>query len=214
MDRYVNRTEAGEILADHLAGYRGRQTLVLGVPRGGVVVAAPVAAALDADLDVIVARKLGVPGNPELAMGAVAGDGVPYVDESLVRRLGVSEDRLRAEVAAQAEEVQRREMAYRDGRPPPDVAGRVVIVVDDGVATGATLRVALAAVRRRDPATLVCAVPVGPRDTLGALEREADVVVCPLRPRFFMAVGEWYGDFRQTGDAEVRRLLAEGRDAP
>ncbi len=213
MDRYADRAEAGAALAAELHEYRDRDALVLGVPRGGVVVAAPVATALGAELDVIVARKLGAPANPELAMGAVAGDGVPYVDNSLVRRLGVSEERLAAEVERQAEEVRRREAAYRGGRPPPRVAGRPVIVVDDGVATGATLRVALAAVQRLEPEVLCCAVPVGPRDTLAALAEVADEVVCPLRPRFFLAVGEWYRDFRQTSDDEVLALLAAAQGA-
>ncbi len=208
MRGYRDRQEAGRALAAELAAHRGSATLVLAVPRGGVTVGAEVARALDAELDVIVARKLGTPFNPELAMGAVAGDGVPFVDRRLVERLGVPDESVTAEAKRQAEEVRRREAAYRGDRPEPDVAGRTVIVVDDGVATGATLRVALAAVRRRDPGWLVCAVPVGPADTLGRLGDEADEVVCPLRPRHFMAVGEWYRDFHQVGDDEVCRLLA------
>ncbi len=209
MQGYDDRAHAGRALAAELERYRGSETLVLAVPRGGVTVGAEVAEALDAELDVIVARKLGTPYNPELAMGAVAGDGVPFVDRRLAARLGISDDRIAEEATRQAEEVRRREAAYRGDRPEPDVAGRTVVVVDDGVATGATLRVALQAVRRRNPGRLVCAVPVGPADTLDRLADECDEVVCPLRPRHFMAVGEWYGDFRQVGDDEVRRVLGQ-----
>ncbi len=207
MQVYDDRGHAGRALAAELERYRGPETLVLAVPRGGVTVGAEVADALGAELDVIVARKLGTPYNPELAMGAVAGDGVPFVDRRLAARLGITDDRIAEEATRQAEEVRRREAAYRGDRPEPDVAGRTVVVVDDGVATGATLRVALQAVRRRNPGRLVCAVPVGPADTLDRLAAECDEVVCPLRPRHFMAVGEWYRDFRQVGDDEVRRVL-------
>lgn len=207
MKGYRDRRAAGQALADALSHYRSRRPLVLGVPRGGVTVAAEVAAALDGDLDVVVARKLGAPGNPELAMGAVGADGQPLVDDRLVARLGVDQARLAAEVERQTAEARRREVAYRKDRPAPDPAGREVIVVDDGVATGATLRAALALVRRRGPATLCCAVPVGPPETLLRLGEEADEVVCPLQPTWFMAVGEWYADFRQVEDHEVVALL-------
>ncbi len=208
MRGYADRRDAGQALAAELEHLRDGRPLVLAIPRGGVPVGAAIAEALDADLDVVVARKIGTPSNPELAMGAVAGDGVPYVDRQLAGRLGIGDDAIAAEAARQADEVRRREAAYRADRPLPEVAGRTCIVVDDGVATGATLRVALAAVRRRGPARLVCAIPVGPADTLARLAEDADEVVCPLRPAFFMAVGEWYRDFHQVGDDEVRGLLA------
>ncbi len=208
MRGYADRRDAGQALAAELEHLRDGRPLVLAIPRGGVPVGAAIAEALDADLDVVVARKIGTPSNPELARGAVAGDGVPYVDRQLAGRLGIGDDAIAAEAARQADEVRRREAAYRADRPLPEVAGRTCIVVDDGVATGATLRVALAAVRRRGPARLVCAIPVGPADTLARLAEDADEVVCPLRPAFFMAVGEWYRDFHQVGDDEVRGLLA------
>lgn len=211
MDGYRDRRDAGVALAAALEVYRVQQPLVLGVPRGGVSVAAEVAEAFDCDLDVAVARKVGAPGNPELAMGAVGADGVPLLDDLLIGRLGVDAERVDAEVEAQTAEARRRELAYRAEGPAPDPAGRTVIVVDDGVATGATLRAALGLVRRRRPARLCCAVPVGPRETLARLTEEADHVVCPLRPRWFMAVGEWYRDFRQVSDDEVMVLLAAAR---
>ncbi len=196
------------MLGKALERYEGRDALVLAVPRGGVVVGAAVAEHIGCELDLVVARKLGAPLNPELAVGAVAADGVPYLDHDLAGRLGMTAAQIAAEVKMQAAEVQRRELAYRGVRPPPALADRIAIVVDDGVATGATLRVALAAARRQGPAELCCAVPVGPAETLDRLGEDADDVVCPLRPRTFMAVGQWYRDFRQTGDDEVGAILA------
>jgi predicted phosphoribosyltransferase len=204
---YRDRTEAGRVLASSLAHLKERHPLVMGIPRGGVPVAAEVAASLGGDLDVAVAHKLGTPGNPELAMGAVAEDGVPLLDEGLIRSLRVSEEAVAAEIDRQVVEVERRLDRYRSGRPAPGIAGRTVIVVDDGVATGATLTAVLRSLRAAGPDHLVCAVPVGPEDTLIRLEREADEVVCPLRPPLFFAVGEWYRDFGQTTDDEVIYLL-------
>lgn len=181
--------------------------VVLGVARGGVPVAAAVAAACGGTLDVVVARKLGAPLNPELAIGAVAADGEPLIDFSLVRRLGVDEAYLRQEAVRQQEEVARRVAEYRAGRPAPDVEDRVTIVVDDGVATGSTLIAVLRWVRRLRPRRLICAVPVGPPDTVQRLASECDEVVCPMQPRAFSAVGLWYEDFTQVPDAEVRRAL-------
>lgn len=213
MPRWPDRRTAGQALAAELSRHRGTQPLLLGVPRGGVEVAAVVAEALDGELDVVIARKLGAPGNPELAIGAVAADGIPVLDELLIRRLGVPDAHVEAEVTRQEEEVRRREEAYRAGGPPVDPAGRVVIVVDDGVATGATARAALRYVRRQEPKFLSLAVPVGPPETVAEMAAEVDEVVCPLQPSFFYAVGEWYDDFRQVSDQEVIDLLA-GRSAP
>lgn len=195
------------MLADALGRYRSQNALVLGIPRGGVVVAQVIAERLDGQLDIAIARKIGAPFNPELALGAVAADGVPLLDEVMVRRLGVSEQHLEAEVAAQAAEVIRRQEAYRGDRPPPDIGGRVVIVADDGVATGSTMLAVLRYLRRLEPATLVCAVPCGPAETIEQLSAECDEVVCPLTPSFFMAVGQWYRDFHQVSDREVQELL-------
>jgi putative phosphoribosyl transferase len=204
--RFRDRYAAGEALVEHLGHHREADPLVLGIPRGGVVVAAVVARELDGDLDVAVARKLGAPWSPELAIGAVAPDGVPLVNEDMVRRLGVTPEELENEVARQVAELRRRQEVYRGDRPL-DVPGRTVIVVDDGVATGATLRAVLAYVRRLDPGFLSCAVPVGPPPTIDLIASEVDEVVCPLQPERFRAVGEWYGDFGQTGDDEVLELL-------
>jgi putative phosphoribosyl transferase len=205
---YEDRTEAGRRLATELAHLRGRDAVVLAVPRGGIPVGAEVATALGATLDLVITRKIGAPGNPELAIGAVAAVGEPYVDRGLVDRLGVPEPWLAAEVERQAAEVARRERAYRGGRPAPPVEGRVVIVTDDGVATGATLRATLGYLRSLSPAWLCCAVPVGPPETITSLGELADEVVCPLQPPWFMAVGEWYRDFHQVDDIEVATLLA------
>jgi putative phosphoribosyl transferase len=209
MRRYADREDAGLVLAEALDTYTGRSPLVLGIPRGGVALAAEVARRLGGDLDVAVAHKLGAPFNPELAIGAVAGDGRAIFDAALVKRLGVSEAQLEAEVQRQTAEVRRRLTLYRGDRPEPEVSGRVVIVVDDGVATGATMQAVLRWLRLANPERLVCAIPVGPSDTISKLEADADEVVCPLRPRYFMSVGEWYDRFGQTSDEEVIALLAE-----
>ena len=207
--RFRDRVEAGRVLVEHLGHHRGSDPLVLGIPRGGVVVAAEVAGALDGTLDVVVARKIGSPWSPELAIGAVAPDEVPLVNEEMTRRLGVTADELDAEVIRQTAELRRRQAAYRGDRPL-ELTGRTVIVVDDGVATGATLRAVLAFVRRQEPALLSCAVPVGPPSTIDLISSEVDEMVCPMQPLRFRAVGEWYDDFSQTTDAEVLTLLGGG----
>lgn len=178
---------------------------MLGVPRGGVVVAAEVAVALEGELSVVVARKIGAPLSPELAIGAVAADGGRVVDELLASRLGVTESDLDV-LAERAAARVRRTLAVLGEHP--EVSGRRVVVVDDGVATGATLRAALGYVRRLGPEWLVCAVPVGPPSTVDLIAAEVDEVVCPLQPEHFRAVGEWYRDFTQTSDEEVGALLA------
>lgn len=205
---FRDRVEAGDVLAGRLGHYAGRDdVLVLGLPRGGVPVAARVARALAAPLDVFVVRKLGVPGHEELAMGAIASGGVQVVNEQVVDRLGLSEAVLRQAAEAEGRELTRRERRYREGRDPPDLAGRVVILVDDGLATGSTMRAAVAAARLLDPTRVVVAVPTAPASTCQRLGKEADEVVCATTPRPFRAVGYSYRSFPQTSDEEVSALL-------
>jgi predicted phosphoribosyltransferase len=216
--RYLDRTDAGQALAAALRAANfhdtGLRTTVLGVARGGVVVAAPIARAFGAPLGVIVARKLGAPGNPELAIGAIGRSGEAFVDDALVKRLRVSPEYLEAEVERQRRRIDERVARYGVGADAPDFARCEVAVVDDGVATGATLIAALRSVRASKPERLICAVPVGPPETLRRLEMEADMVVCPNRPTMFAAVGQWYEDFRQTTDREVIELLEASQPKP
>jgi predicted phosphoribosyltransferase len=206
--QFRDRAEAGDVLAGQLGHYAGQPgVLVLALPRGGVPVAARVAEALKAPLDVFVVRKLGVPGHEELAMGAIATGGVQVRNEEVVSRLRLGEADLRRVAEAEARELARRERSYREGRPPPDLAGRVVILVDDGLATGSTMRAAVAAARRLGPARVVVAVPTAPASTCPGLREEADEVVCATTPRPFRAVGYSYRSFPQTSDQEVRDLL-------
>jgi len=210
MRLFADRADAGRQLAAGVAEYaRQESTVVLALPRGGVPVGFEVAATLDAPLDVYVVRKLGAPGREELAMGALAGDGTCVVDEELVESLGVTPEELDAAVARESAEIARRERAYRDARPPPELSGKTVIVVDDGLATGATMRAAAIALRRHNPAQLVVAVPVAAPRTCASLAQEVDRVVCAFTPEPFHAVGLYYENFDQIGDAEVRRLLAQ-----
>ena len=205
---FRDRVEAGDALAGLLGHYAGRpDVLVLALPRGGVPVAARVAEALGAPLDVFVVRKLGVPGQPELAMGAIATGGVRVVNEQVVGRLRLGEAELQRVAEAEERELARRERSYREGRGPPDLAGQVVILVDDGLATGSTMRAAVAAARRLGPARVVVAVPTAPASTCQRLGEEADEVVCATTPRPFRAVGYSYRSFPQTSDEEVRSLL-------
>jgi predicted phosphoribosyltransferase len=206
--RFRNRTEAGRALARVLSRYAGRDdVVVLALPRGGVPVAYEVAKELGAPLDVFLVRKLGVPGHEELAMGAIASGGVLVLDDGVVRWLGISEDQIQKTLARELDELRRREAAYRDGRPPPDLKGKTVILVDDGLATGASMQAAARAVRRHDPARIVVAVPVASRATCDQFREEVDEVVCAVTPAPFYAVGNWYEDFSQTSDEEVRELL-------
>ena len=208
IERFRDRREAGQVLADRLTAYAGRpDVLVLALPRGGVPVAYEVARALGAPLDVFLVRKLGVPGQEELAMGAVATGGVRVLNEQVVGALGIPPSVIEAVAAWQQQELVRRERLYRGDRPPPDVRGRTVILVDDGLATGSTMRAALAALRRQQPARLVVAVPTAAPETCDELRAEADDVVCATTPEPFDSVGLWYEDFSQTSDAEVRELL-------
>ena len=205
---FTDRRDAGRLLAAALDHLRDQDPVVLAVPRGGVVVGREVAARLGALLDVIVPRKLRAPYNPELAIGAVAEGGAAVMDETAH---GVSAAYLEQETEAQLAEIARRVKAYRGGRPLPSLAGRTVIVLDDGIATGATLIAALRAVRAMAPARLVAAVPVAPPESVALMASEADEVVCLSAPEFFQAVGQFYEDFTQVEDAEVVALLAEGR---
>jgi putative phosphoribosyl transferase len=207
--RFRNRTDASRQLAEKLAAYAHRpDVLVLALPRGGVPVGYEVARALSAPLDIFLVRKLGVPGYEELAMGAVATGGVRVLNDEIVRGLGISEHEIDAAAARELQELARRQRLYRGDRPPPDVAGRTVILVDDGLATGATMRAAIRASRQQQPARIVVAVPTASPDTCEALKVEADDVICAMTPEPFFAVGHWYEDFTQTTDDEVRELLA------
>lgn len=211
---FQDRADAGRVLATKLAAFADRpDVLVLGLPRGGVPVAYEVARALRAPLDVFLVRKLGVPGQPELAMGAIASGGVRVLHDNVLKALSITEQEIDAVTAEEAEELDRRERLYRGGRPPLDVRGRTVILVDDGLATGSSMRAAVEALRRMNPLRIVVAVPVGSPDTCGALLEEADEVVCAETPDPFYAVGIWYDDFSQTTDEEVRELLERAREA-
>ena len=212
---FSDRTQAGQLLAAKLGRYAGRpDTLVLALPRGGVPVGAVVAQALHAPLDVLVVRKLGLPGNEELAMGAVSAGGVRVLNASVMDSFGVSDGVIEHVAARESREVERREQAYRRGRPAPEVHGKYVILVDDGIATGSTMRAAIAVLRELQAGHIVVAVPVAARDSYLELRRLADEFVALLIPRDFGAVGQFYADFGQTGDAEVRRLLEAGTVQP
>ena len=205
---FRDRTDAGQALAQELRAYASRDgVLVLALPRGGVPVAHEVAAALGVPLDVFLVRKLGVPGHEELAMGAIASGGVRVLNDDVVQHLHVPESVIDAVAREEQQELERRAREYRGDRPAPDVRGKTVILVDDGLATGSTMRAAAAALRRQQPARLVVAVPVAAQQTCEELRGEVDEVVCALTPEPFYAVGVWYEDFSQTTDNEVRALL-------
>jgi predicted phosphoribosyltransferase len=209
VSRFRDRREAGRRLADELAAYAGRpDVLVLALPRGGVPVGYEVARALGAPLDVFLVRKLGVPGYEELAMGAVATGGVRVLNEQVVKSLRIPDHAIEAVTKRERQELARRERAYRGDRPPPDVRSRTVILVDDGLATGATMHAAIAALRQQQPARIVVAVPTASPETCDQFRAEVDDVVCVITPEPFQAVGLWYEDFSPTTDEEVRELLA------
>jgi putative phosphoribosyl transferase len=206
---FRDRREAGDVLAEELTAYRGKDDLlVLGLARGGVPVARQVACALHAPLDVFLVRKLGVPQWQELAMGALASGGGVVINDSLVRNLGIRDEQVQAAIERETEELHRREHAYRGDRPPVDVVGKTVILVDDGIATGASMLAAVRAVRAGKPSAVVVAVPVGPPSACRDLAAEADDVVCATMPPGFEAVGQVFEDFHQVSDDEVRELLA------
>jgi len=212
---FEDRRDAGRRLAVPLLRFKGQRPIVLALPRGGVPVGYEIARALDAPLDVIVVRKLGAPGQPELGIGAVVDGDHPQsvLNEEVVHELHVSSRFLESEIATELAEVHRRQALYRGGRPPLAVAGRVVIVVDDGIATGGSMRAALRGIRRAGPRRLVLAVPVAPPDTIEALRADVDEVVCLSTPAWFGAVGNFYRDFSQTTDDEVVELLDAARRA-
>lgn len=208
MSTFEDRRDAGRKLAAALSKEASGNTIVLALPRGGVPVAYEVALALDAPLDVFVVRKLGVPGHEELAMGALASGGLIVLNDEIVRDRNISAEAIADVARAETHELTRREQAYRGGRPPVNVAEKTVIIVDDGLATGATMRAAIRALRKGTPVRIVVAVPTAAPETCAAIAEEADETVCAVTPEHFRAVGDWYQDFSDTRDEEVRELLA------
>lgn len=206
--RFRDRSEAGRLLAEELESYRGQDVVVYGLARGGVPVAAEVAKSLSAPLDAIIVRKLGAPTNPELAVGAVTSRGGAVLNESVMRSMGVSEDDVERIIAAEREEIERQESEIRGGSSPFSPTGKKAILIDDGLATGASMRAAVRAIRNEEPASVIVAVPTASREACVMLENEADDVICLMVPESFMAVGQWYEDFGQTSNEEVKALLA------
>jgi putative phosphoribosyl transferase len=211
--RFRDRAEAGHLLAEQLRDFAGRDdVVVLALPRGGVPVGYEVAKALHAPLEVFVVRKLGVPGYEELAMGAIASGGLVVLNPEPIRALGISDEEIRRAAETEERELRRREELYSGGHDPPDIEGKTVILVDDGLATGATMHAAALAVRQLNPARVVVAVPVAAAETCDAFREVVDDIVCQVTPRPFRAIGLWYEDFLQTSDEEVRELLARAND--
>jgi predicted phosphoribosyltransferase len=215
MMQFRNRAEAGQLLAKRLVKYANRSdVLVLALPRGGVPVGYEVAQALNAPLDVFVVRKLGVPGHEELAMGAIASGGVRVLNGSVVEGLSIPENVIDAVAARELHELERRERAYRDDRPAPDVQGHTVILVDDGIATGSTMKAAVEALRQLEAARIVVATPTAALSTVREMRRDVDELVAVMTPADFAGVGQWYEDFSQTTDEEVRDLLERASQFP
>lgn len=207
--RFSNRREAGRVLAERLKDYKDRSdVVVLALPRGGVPVAYEVAQELHAPLDVFIVRKLGVPGHEELAMGAIASGGVRVLNDEVVAQLGLPESAIDRVAQRELQELHRRQREYRGDQPAPDVRGRTVILIDDGLATGSSMRAAAMALRRLHPSKIVVAVPAAAPETCEAFRDEVDEIICAITPDPFYAVGVWYEDFSQTSDEEVRELLA------
>lgn len=210
MAGFRDRRAAGKILAQKLSAYAGRSdVIILGLPRGGVPVAYEVALTLNAPLDIFIVRKLGLPGHEELAIGAIASGGVRVLNEDIIHALNIPEEMINRVVQQELQELERREQNYRGDRPAPDLHDRTVILIDDGLATGASMRAAVAGVRTQHPARIVIAVPTAAPETCNALEFEVDEIVCTMTPEPFFGVSRWYADFRQTTDEEVRALLEE-----
>lgn len=210
MKRFADRTEAGRVLAERLEGMASAaEPVVLALPRGGVPVAHEIAKALHAPLDIFLVRKLGYPGHEEFAIGAIASGGVRVINPGAMRMASFSNDEIDAIAAREQRELERREEAYRGGRPAPEIEGKTVILVDDGLATGSTMLAAVRALRLLHPRRVIVAVPVGSGDACELISREADEVVCPMVPEPFHAVGEWYRNFSQTTDEEVQQILME-----
>jgi putative phosphoribosyl transferase len=211
MAYFADRVEAGKRLALAFGDFVGKKAIVLAIPRGGVVVGYEIAEAFSLPLDVIIPRKIGAPDNPELAIGAMTEDGTIILDESLVSYLGVSQDYIRAESVRQKSEIERRLKVYRGNELYPNLKGRDVIVVDDGIATGSTMKAALVSVKNKGARCVIVAVPVGPPSTIEELNKRADRVVCLFTPEFFQALGQFYVDFNQTTDDEVIELLLKNK---
>jgi putative phosphoribosyl transferase len=210
MTLFTNRTHAGKELAKALAAYIDHpDSIVLALPRGGVPIAFEIANVLHAPLDVFIVRKLGAPGQPELAIGAIASGGLRVMNDDILRMLRVSEATIAATVAEEQKELERRERLYRGDRPAVKITEKIVIIVDDGIATGATMRAAVRALKEQKPRQLIVAIPTAAADTCDLLRQEVDKVVCLATPEPYIAVGRWYKDFAQTSDAEVQSLLAQ-----
>ena len=207
---FADRHEAGRELAKLIPPTAQQDVIVLALPRGGVPVASEIARALGVPLDVFLVRKLGTPGHPELAMGAIASGGIKVLNDDVVQALGITPEHIEAVATRERAELERRDASYRQGRPLPLLANRTVILVDDGLATGSTMRAAVEAVKQQKPARVIVAVPVGAPETCRALRDVADEVICARTPTRFSAVGQWYRDFAQTTDDEVKALLRNG----
>lgn len=212
MEKYQDRRQAGQVLAQALDAYADRDdVIVLALPRGGVPVAYEIAKALNAPLDVFIVRKLGVPGHTELAMGAIAMGGVTVFNQAIIEQLNISQDNIDSVIESEKSELKRRELAYRGDHPHPILTNKSVLLIDDGIATGATMRAAIKALKLSHAKELIVAVPVAAKDTCDEIATLVDQLYCPLRPIYFHAVGEWYDDFSQTEDDEVHTLLKDAQ---
>lgn len=209
MEKFKDRYSAGKRLATQLANYHDHNTIALALPRGGVPVAYEIAQALGIPLDVFIVRKLGVPGHEELAMGAIASGGATYFNQAIIKQLNISAEALNEVKSSQEQELKRRDARYRQGKPFPDIYGKTVLLIDDGIATGATIRVAIKALTLQHPEKIILVVPVAASSTLADIQNEVDKIICPLKPADFYAVGAWYEQFPQTSDEEVTQLLAK-----